>query len=53
MFNIQLCTFTKDYEGVRFSVFSVGITGERERCLFAIAKDEDAWYFDIFFLRII
>jgi len=52
MFEIQLCSFTKDYEGFWFSIFSVGISGEREKCLFAIGKDEDAWYFDLCFARI-
>jgi len=53
MFEIQLCSFKKDYEGFWFSVFSVGVDGKRERCLFSIAKDEDAWYFDLCFAWIV
>jgi len=53
MIDIQLCRFFKNYEGFMFSVLSVGIPGERERCLFAIGRDQDAWYFDLCFAWIV
>ena len=41
--------------GVKYldvGVLIEGISDERERCLFAVGKDEDAWYFDLCFARI-
>lgn len=51
-FKIQLCNFTKDYEGFCFEIFSVDNYGDFDRSLFLIGKRYDTWFLELFFLRI-
>lgn len=52
MFEVQLCTFIKDYEGFWFDIFSVDTYGDFNRSLLAIGKKCDTWFLELFFVRI-
>ena len=52
MFEVDLLSFTKDYEGFWFNVLSVDTFGDFDRSLFMIGKREDTWFLELFFIRI-
>ena len=52
MFEIQLCTFSKDYDGFWFEIFNVDNGGDFDRALFMIGKRESTWFLELFFVRI-
>ena len=52
MFEIQLCTLSKDYDGFWFEIFNVENGGDFDRALFMIGKREDTWFLELFFMRV-
>jgi len=52
MFKVELLSIVKDYEGFWFSILSVDTHGDMPRSFFAIGKEYDIWYFDLFFVKI-
>jgi len=52
MIEVQLCSFTKDYEGFWLDIFSVDTYGDFDRSLFLIGKRYDTWFLELFFLRV-
>lgn len=52
MFEIQLCTFSKDYDGFWFDILNIDNGGDFDRALFAIGKRESTWFLELFFVRI-
>ena len=52
MFEIELCTFTKDYEGFWLNILNIDNGGDFDRALFTLGKREDTWFLDLFFIRL-
>jgi len=52
MFEIQLFSFKKDYDGFWLDILSVDIFGDFDRSLFMAGKRNSQWFLEMFFIRI-
>ena len=52
MFEIQLFSFFKNYEGFGLSILNVDDGGDFDRSLFWVGNREGTWFLELFFVRI-
>ena len=53
MFQIDLVSFVKNYEGFWLSILAIDTFGSFDRSLFMIGKKDTVWFLDLLYIRIL